>query len=421
MANKFEELGLNIEIVKGLEKMGIKVPTGIQSSSIPPALENKDIIGQSQTGSGKTLAYLLPLFMKIDPKRREMQAIILAPTHELVIQIERQVKILSENSGVPVTSTPIIGEANMQRQIEKLREKPHIIVGSPGRIFELIKMKKISAHTVKTIVIDEGDKMLDEGSISKVSDILKTTMRDRQLMVFSATISEKALKDAAALMKEPQIIKIEAAVPVTQNITHMYFTSEQREKIDVLRKLIAAIKPERAIVFLNRVEDVEVLTSKLKYHNIRAESIFGATSKEDRKRALENFRTGRLQLLIASDVAARGLDVEGVTHIFNLSLPRDSKDYLHRIGRTGRAGKSGTAISIITRAEISDLRKYEKDFNIKIEPKRVYKGAILDGLGPGNFSAGKPSSRDERVGIRTSRVQGNNKKHIEKERAKSQS
>lgn len=410
MTTTFEESGLSIELIKGLEKIGITIPTDIQSSAIPPALENKDIIGQSQTGSGKTLAYLLPLFMKIDSSRKEMQAIVLAPTHELVIQIEKQIKLLSENSGVTVTSVPIIGEANMQRQVEKLKEKPHIIVGSPGRIFELIKMKKISAHTVKTIVIDEGDRMLDEGSISKVSDIIKTTMRDRQLMVFSATISEKALKAAAVLMKEPEVIKIEASVPVTQNIKHMYFTSEQREKIEVLRKLIAAIKPERAIVFLNRIEDVEVLTSKLQYHNMRAESIFGATSKEERKRALEDFRSGRLQLLIASDVAARGLDVEGVTHIFNLSLPRDSKDYLHRIGRTGRAGKKGNAISIVTRAEMSDLRKYEKDFNIEIEPKRIYKGTVLDGLSPRNVPSGKPSSKEDKKGAQDQGIQRADKK-----------
>jgi ATP-dependent RNA helicase DeaD len=378
MTIRFEDLGLNSSLISGLSKENISEPTEVQAKAIPPALQNKDIIGQSQTGSGKTLAYLLPIFQKIDSAKREMQAIVLAPTHELVIQIEKQIKSLAENSDIKITSAAIIGEVNITRQIEKLRDKPHIIVGSAGRIMELIKRKKISAHTIKTIVIDEGDRMLDENNLNVVKDIIKTTMRDRQLMVFSATISEKALNISKELMKDTEIIKIEEQNMVSNNIIHMFLVAEQRDKIEVLRKLVAAIKPEKGIVFINKSEEIEITTSKLEYHKLKVFGIYGSAAKEERKKAMEDFKRGDIQLLVASDIAARGLDIKGVTHIFNLDLPQDPKEYLHRVGRTGRAGESGTAISIVTEKEKSSIKSYERVFNIKIDEKNIYKGEIID-------------------------------------------
>lgn len=378
MIKTFVELGLGEALAGGLKKEGISGPTGVQTECIPKALENKDIIGQSPTGSGKTLAFLLPLFMKVDAGKREMQAIILAPTHELVMQIDKQIRLLAENSGIPVTSAAIIGEVNITRQIEKLREKPNIIVGSAGRVLELIKRRKINAQTVKTIVIDEGDRMLDEHNICAVKDVIKTTQKDRQLMLFSATISDKTLNTAKELMKEPQVIRIEDAGEANPNITHMYIIAEQRDKIEVLRKLAAAIKPERAIVFLNKSEEIQMLTAKLQYHHLSAYDISGSASKEDRKKALEGFRKGDIKLLIASDIAARGLDIKGVTHIFNMDLPEDPKGYLHRVGRTGRMGEAGTAISIVTEKEVSFLKRCGRELGMEITQKEVYKGAIVD-------------------------------------------
>jgi superfamily II DNA/RNA helicase len=378
MTDSFDKLGLNSGLIEGLKKQGIEEPTPVQLRAIPMALENRDVIGESQTGSGKTLAYLLPIFQRIDPVKRENQALILAPTHELVMQIDKQIKLLSENSGADVTSTAIIGDVNVERQIVKLREKPHIIVGSTGRILELIKKKKISAHTIKTIVIDEGDRMLDQYNISGVKDVIKTTMRDRQLMVFSATIDERTLNTARELMKEPEVIRIEETKTVNPNITHMYFIVEQRDKIEMLRKLVASIKPERAIVFINKSEEIEMTTMKLQYHKLKAFGIHGSATKEERKKAMEDFRNGNIQLLVASDIAARGLDIEGVTHIFNLDVPQDSRDYLHRAGRTGRVDKPGTAVSIVTQQELPLIRKYERDFNIHIEAKDIYMGNIVD-------------------------------------------
>ncbi|GIM28589.1 DEAD/DEAH box helicase [Clostridium polyendosporum] len=377
METSFDKLGLNLNLIEALKKEHIINATGIQCKAIPLILENRDIIGQSQTGSGKTLAYLLPIFEKINSDKREMQVIILAPTHELVIQIDNQIKLLSTNSEIPVTSTTIIGEVNIKRQIEKLKEKPHIIVGSPGRILELIKLKKISAHTIKTIVIDEGDRLLDEKNLPTIKDVIKTTMRDRQLMIFSATINEATLNVGKNLMKNAEVIKIEDTQLVNPQITHLYLTAEQRDKIEVLRKLIHAAKPEKAIVFINKSEETQMTTLKLQYHHIKAYGIFGNATKEERKKALEGFRSGKYNVLVASDLAARGLDIKGVTHIFNLDLPEDSKEYLHRVGRTGRAEKYGTAISIVTKKEEFLIKKYENQFKIKIEAKEIYKGEIL--------------------------------------------
>lgn len=389
MTNSFNTLNLNQNLIEALKKQGIEKPTDIQMEAIPISLENKDIIGESQTGSGKTLAYLLPIFQKIHSDKREMQAIVLAPTHELAMQIDKQIKLLSENSGLGVTSATIIGEVNIKRQIEKLKEKPHIIVGSSGRILELIKKRKISAHTIKTIVIDEGDKLLDENNLNSVKEVIKTTMRDRQLMVFSATINEKTLNTGKTLMKNPEIIKVEDKNIANQNITHMYFVTEHRDKIETLRKLIASTKPEKAIVFINKSEEIKLTTLKLQYHHMKAYGIYGTASKEERKKALEGFRSGKFNILVASDLAARGLDVDDVTHIFNLDLPRDPKEYLHRTGRTGRAGKSGSAFSIVTKGEVSIIKKISKNFNIKIQEKEILKGSIVK---PRNNKYSKPSS-----------------------------
>jgi ATP-dependent RNA helicase DeaD len=376
MENTFDKLGLSEDLVKGLKMMGITEPTEIQQKAIPWALANKDVIGQSQTGSGKTLAYLLPLFAKIASEKREMQALILVPTHELAMQIDNTVRQLSEKSGIPVTSASIIGDVNVKRQVEKLREKPHIIVGSAGRIIELIKMKKINAHTVKTIILDEGDKLLNDKNITIVKAIIKTTMKDRQLMVFSATVTEKAVSIAKELMNAPEVIKVKEENMVNPDIEHLYVQCEQRDKIEMLRKLVAATEPSKAIIFINKSDDIQITTSKLQFHNINAYSIFGTAAKEDRKNAMEGFRSGKYRLLVASDLAARGLDIAGVSLIFNLDIPEDHREYLHRAGRTGRQGMPGTCISIVTEKEIPTINKLQREFNIEISPAKIYKGVI---------------------------------------------
>jgi len=378
MNNLFEELGLKKSLSEGLNKLGIETPTDIQSKVIPLALTNKDIIAKSQTGSGKTLAYLLPLFEKIDITKREMQAIILAPTHELVMQVYKTITELIDASGIELKATSVIGETNINRQIEKLKEKPHVIVGTPGRTLELIKRKKLAAHTIKTIVIDEADNLLDVNNIETVKAVIKTTLKERQLLLFSATISDKTITTATAFMKEPDVVKAEDKNEVNSNITHYYFTCDRRDKIEVLRKLVHAINPEKALVFINKSDDIEITTSKLKYHKLKVEGIHGANMKEQRKKALEDFRNGKIQLLVSSDIAARGLDIKGITHVFNLDLPENSINYLHRVGRCGRQNEEGLAVTIADPKELSLVRKYENAFNIEIQHKDMFKGRIVD-------------------------------------------
>lgn len=374
----FEGLGLDSRLIEGMKKQGITEPMPIQANTIQSALKNKDIVGQSPTGSGKTLAFLLPIFQRVDAGKREVQAIVLAPTHELVMQIDKQIKLLSDASGIAVTSAAVIGEVNITRQIEKLREKPNIIVGSAGRVLELIKRRKINAQTVKTIVIDEADRMLDEHNLGVVKDVIKTTLRDRQLMMFSATISDKTLNTAKEIMKDPLVVRIDNEGEISPGIEHIYLVAEQRDKIEVLRKLAASIKPERAIVFINGSDELQLATAKLQYHHLSACAISGNSPKEERKKALDGFRKGEIKLLVASDLAARGLDIKGVTHIFNLDLPEDSKGYLHRAGRTGRMGEPGMTISIVTEREVPFIRRCERDLKIRIYEKIIARGKILD-------------------------------------------
>lgn len=375
----FNELNLDSNIIEGLKKQGITKPTAIQAAAIRPALENKDVIGEAFTGSGKTLAYLLPIFHKIDTSKREMQAIVLAPTHELALQIEAQIRLLAQNSDAPVTSFSVIGDVNINNQIKKLKEiKPHIIVGSTGRILDLIRKKKITAHTIKTIVIDEADNLLDPKRSQITKDIIKTTMRDRQLMVFSASIKPETLLTAERLMKEPVIIKSEEKPEINPNIKHMLFVCDRRDKFETLRKIIVAEKPEKAIVFVNSNEDIEMTTAKLNFHSKDCFAMSGHISKEDRKLAIESFRKGDIKILVSSDVTARGLDVEGVTHVFHLDLPLKLNEYLHRAGRTARGNNSGVSIAIATEKQLNIIKKYEKEFKIKFENKRVFGGKIED-------------------------------------------
>lgn len=378
MSEQFETLGISSQLVEGLRKAGITKPTEIQQKVIPLAMEKKDLIGQSGTGTGKTLAFLLPLFMKLDPSKKEMQAIILAPTHELAMQIHNEIGTLSKNSGVSLSSAPIIGEANINRQIERLKEKPHIIVGSPGRILELIKKKKISAHTIKTIVVDEGDKLLDQNNIETVKAVIKTTLKERQIMIFSATIPDKTLETAKEFMKEPEIIKVDSKEIVNDNIQHYYLLCDERDKITLLRKLVHALNPEKALVFINRSYDITKTASRLTYHKLKAEGLHGTKDKEERKRVLQDFRLGKVQLLVASDLAARGLDIKGVSHIFNLEVPEDPRNYLHRAGRTGRAGKTGVAITIASPREEKLIKAIGKTYKIQIGLKDIYKGQLID-------------------------------------------
>lgn len=371
----FENLKINENIINGLETMGIKEPTEIQKEVIPVALNGENLIGQSETGTGKTLAYLLPAIEKIDISKKEMQCIILAPTHELAIQINNTINELKKAANLDITSTSLIGSANIKRQIDSLKAKPHIIVGSAGRILELIGKKKVSAHTIKTIIIDEVDKLLDKNNLPVIKNIIKATQKQTQIMMFSATLNSKTLDIGKTLKDDIKVISVKNN-KVNENISHNYIKTDSRRKIDTLRKLIHATKAERILVFNNDIYTTNTAIENLTASKIKVAAIGGNNKMEERKKALEDFRKGNIQVLIASDVAARGLDIKGVTHVINLDIPEDSNDYLHRAGRVGRAGETGEVFSLVDEKEENMIRAHMKNFKINITEKYLYKGNI---------------------------------------------
>ena len=379
MNKSFNELNINQSIVMALKKQNITTPTGIQETSIPFALENKDIIAEAHTGTGKTLAFLIPIFGKINLEKREMQAIILAPTHELVVQIESQIKLLATNSHMDIKSLSIMGESNIEKQIKKLKEiKPHIIIGSPGRILDLIKKRKITAHTIKTIVLDEADNLLSKNKPTIIKDIIKSTMKDRQLMFFSASINKETLNLAKTLVKEVEIIKIENKSEINPRIEHICILGSLRDRFENLRKLLAAEQPKRAIVFVNNNTELRQINEKLQYHKVKSTAIYGNASKEERQRALDSFRRGKCNVLVSSDLSARGLDIPEVSHIISLDFPVNPNEYLHRAGRTARGNNSGVSLCLITNKDIEILQSYEKAFGIEFTVKKLYGGKLMD-------------------------------------------
>lgn len=374
--NNFLNFNFDEYIIDALGNNNIKVPTKIQSIVIPEALENKDIIAESVTGSGKTLAYLLPVLKKIDKEKKEMQCLILTPTHELAMQITNLTRDLIKNCPYDISCEPIIGDVNINNQIKRLKQKPQIIIGTSGRILDLIKKKKISAYTIKTIVLDECDNLLNPKRASIAKNIIKSTMKDRQLLAFSASIPDNIIKDLNKIMKEPVLLRTNSKTTINPNIDHIYFVCDKRDKFETLRKVLSSMKIKKSIVFVNNKEELKLTTEKLNFHKKDAFNLSSGISKEEREKAVNLFLDGKINVLVSSDIAARGLDIKDISCVFNLDLPLDLDDYLHRSGRCGRNNEKGTAISIVTPKELNIIKKYEKAFNIKFIEKKIYKGII---------------------------------------------
>jgi ATP-dependent RNA helicase DeaD len=369
MSPTFAELGVHPDLLTALAKQSIEEPTPIQVAAIPELLQGKSAYLQAETGTGKTLAYLLPLYSKIDPKLANAQVLVIAPTHELAIQIQRECTNLSQLSGLPIRVVLLIGGTPRERQLEKLKKKPHVVIGSPGRIRELIADGKLKTHYVRTIVVDEADRVLTSESLEDLRVMAKSTLRDRALVFVSATERGEAAEAIATLA--PEIIRIKTgAPPVNSNIEHLYLVCEERDKPELVRKLIHAMKPDRAMVFVHKNETAQILASKLAHHKMRVADLHGAHNKEDRKRAMDDIRSGKVDVLIASDIAARGLDIKGVTHVFNVDVPTESSAYLHRAGRTGRARERGIALSLVCGPQARAVQRYESELGIAV--RRVY-------------------------------------------------
>lgn len=400
MNTSFSMLKIREDFCDKLRERGFTDPSPIQTLAIPHALAGKDIIAQSQTGSGKTLAYLLPALQKIDPAEKQVQVVVLVPTRELGMQILIEAEKLTSGTGILTQS--LIGGAALSRQVDKLKLKPHFVVGTPGRIVELIKMKKFSMHHVQTIIVDEVDQVFDLGSKSEVELIMKGAMRDRQIMFFSATITGEIDQVSAHWMTEAERITVTSEQKTADTIEHLAFVCEEREKIDTLRRILRSYNPRSAIVFINEIDPIAEVIAKLQYVGLKIEAIYGEASKQERANVMKAFREGRIQLLLATDVASRGLDFEGLTHVISLDPATDAEQYVHRVGRTGRMGRHGTAISIITPKERFILRKFEQALNIKILEKELFHGKAFNAKGERSADVARSATRkhaDERAAM----------------------
>jgi len=369
----FSDLGLSTVLESALSQDQITAPTAIQEQAIPILLAGSDAYISSETGTGKTLAYLLPLFSRVDPTQRTLQSIIVVPTHELAMQIAQVGRDLAQHSSMDIRLQVLIGGASIKRQVEKLKNKPHIIIGTAGRINELIAARKIKPHTVKQIIVDEVDRLLFGDSLDAIQKIIKSTLRERQLVFVSATQQDESSSEATALA--PGLVPVYVGSDqVNAAIEHFYIECEERDKIEVLRKALSALRPERAIVFVHRNANAEEITARLVHHKIAAVDLHGTQDNMQRKRAIDDFRSAAAHVLIASDIAARGLDIRGVSHVFNFDIPTQSKDYLHRVGRTSRAGSEGCAISLMTEQELRLVKRYTSELNIEIRSAHLARG-----------------------------------------------
>ena len=374
MTNFLEKL--NPFLQQAWQKAEFETPTSIQNTTIPLILEGKDVIAESPTGTGKTLAYLLPLLNRIDPTIQSVQAVVLASSQELVMQVYQEFQKWSEGSGIRGTS--IIGGANMKRQLEKLKKRPQVIFATPGRLLELSKQKKVKMHEVKMIVLDEADQLLVAEHRGSVQNIIKSTLQDRQVVLFSATLKPETEQLGKELTKEVEVIRVEKDEKASAGkVEHLYFVCEPRDKIKLLEK-VARLPEVKALAFINDITEVSVAAAKLNFKELSVGLLHSECSKIEREKALREFRNGKLSMLIATDVAARGLDIQGVTHVVNIDLPRDITQYVHRSGRTARMGASGMVLSLVTEREERELKRYCRDLKLPLDKRIFYKGQISE-------------------------------------------
>ncbi|WP_270223257.1 DEAD/DEAH box helicase [Lacticaseibacillus paracasei] len=354
---KFKELGLDHDLLKAIAQSGFEEATPIQAETIPLVLAGKDVIGQAQTGTGKTAAFGLPILQNIDKADRSIQALVISPTRELAIQTQEELYRLGQDKKIKVQA--VYGGADIRRQIRQLSEHPQIVVGTPGRILDHIGRHTLKLQNLKVLVLDEADEMLDMGFIDDIEKIVEQMPTARQTLLFSATIPTSIMRLINKFMHEPVTVKIKAKELTADTVEQYYVRAKDYEKFDVMTRLFDVQDPDLALIFGRTKRRVDELTRGLKARGYRAEGIHGDLTQQKRMSVLRQFKSGQLDFLVATDVAARGLDISGVTHVYNYDIPQDPDSYVHRIGRTGRAGHKGVSVTFVTPNEIEYLHTIE--------------------------------------------------------------
>ncbi|MEH6990342.1 DEAD/DEAH box helicase [Cytobacillus firmus] len=364
----FSDFGLSNEIVKALSNMGFEEPTPIQAQAIPIGMQGKDMIGQAQTGTGKTTAFGVPLLEQID-LNEGIQGLVLAPTRELAVQVAEELNRIGQVKGV--RTLPVYGGQDINRQIRALKKHPHIIAATPGRLIDHIERKTIRLSNIKMVVLDEADEMLNMGFIEDIERILSEIKGERQTLLFSATMPRRIQSLAEKFMQEPEMVKVKAKEMTVKNIEQYYMEVHEKQKFDVLCNLLDIQSPELAIVFGRTKKRVDEVVEGLIKRGYSAEGIHGDIPQAKRDQVIRRFKEQTIDIMVATDVAARGLDISGVSHVYNFDIPQDPESYVHRIGRTGRAGNKGLAITFVSPREIDHLKIIENVTKSKMTKKPV--------------------------------------------------
>jgi len=368
-AAEFRELGLAEDLVETVDALGYEEPTPVQRRAIPVLLAGRDLIAQAQTGSGKTAAFALPAVQCIDVESLQVQVLVLAPTRELAVQVAEATHRFGRKRDLRVA--PVYGGQPIDRQLRALRSGVQIVVGTPGRLLDHLRRGSLRLDGVRFVVLDEADEMLDMGFIEDIEEILRQTPSERQTALFSATIAPPVRRLARQYLRDPENVTIAPERVTVPQIEQRYVEVSPRTKLDALSRILDVESPTAAIVFCRTRREVDDLGEALVSRGYAAEAIHGDLSQTQRDRVMARFRSGQADVLVATDVAARGLDIENVSHVFNFDIPEDPEAYVHRIGRTGRAGRTGTAVTLVTPREQRLLRLIERTVGRKIKPMRM--------------------------------------------------
>lgn len=407
MEKDFLSLGVSKELVEILEENGITEPTPIQEQTIPRLLEGKDVIAQAQTGTGKTLAFLLPMLERIRSSEGFTQGLIITPTRELALQITAVAKMLAPGKGASVLAA--YGGQDIEQQVRKLKGAVHLVVGTPGRLLDHLRRGTVDFKRLAMLVLDEADQMLDMGFLPDIRQIISQTGPERQTLLFSATMPGEIARLASQYMKDSQHVKVESANITLDEIRQLVIMTTDRAKQDVLCKVIDESQPFLAIIFCRTKRRTSTLNQALLRRGYKSEELHGDVTQAKREKVMKRFREAKIQLLVATDVAARGLDVEGITHVFNYDIPQDAESYIHRIGRTGRAKQAGSAITFATSKDREFLIKIEKGIRMELEKQRMGGEAPRDGR---HYQAGHTEEQAAPEGRRTRHFHGGpGKKH----------
>ncbi|HLG11462.1 MAG TPA: DEAD/DEAH box helicase [Dehalococcoidia bacterium] len=369
MDASFRELGLKPEILKAIDALGFEQTTPIQALTIPLLISGVDVIAQAQTGTGKTAAFAIPIMERVDPARRTVQALVLTPTRELALQVAEASYAVGRYRGVNVL--PIYGGQDIQHQLRGLRAGAQLVVGTPGRVLDHIRRGTLELESVQIVVLDEADEMLDMGFSEDIASILEKTPKERQTALFSATVPARIQSLARRYMRDAQLAAISHEARTVPQTRQVYYETSQNAKPDALTRILDFQDPHSAVVFCRTRREASDVASTLRGRGYDADAIHGDMSQSQRERVLRAFRDGRVSLLVATDVAARGLDIPDVTHVINYDIPDDSDAYVHRIGRTGRMGRKGEAITLVTPREMRLLRVIEREIRKKLSPLRL--------------------------------------------------